>query len=104
MLETIISLVSGALGGNAAGGLLKKYSLGTIGNSIVGILGGGIGGYVLNALGLGGASEVVAGAAEAVSGGGLELSSIVGNLVSGGAGGGILLTIVGLIKNMMNKS
>ena len=42
MLHLIIQLVSGALGGNGPGALMKKLSLATIGNSIVGILGGGV--------------------------------------------------------------
>ena len=96
LLPTIISLASGALGGNVAGSLIKKYSLGTLGNSIVGILGGGLGGYILNMLGLGG---VAANAASSS----MDVSSIIGTLVSGGVGGGALMTIVGLIKSMMNK-
>ena len=39
----IIQLISGALGGNAAGALMKKLSLGTVLNSILGIVGGGLG-------------------------------------------------------------
>ena len=35
----IINLISGAIGGNVAGAILKDLSLGTTGNSIVGILG-----------------------------------------------------------------
>lgn len=46
----VIQLVSGAVGGNAAGAAMKKLSLGTVGNSIVGILGGGVGGAVLLAI------------------------------------------------------
>ena len=46
-LPLIIQLVSGAVGGNLAGSLMKKFSLGTLGNSIVGILGGGLGGQLL---------------------------------------------------------
>lgn len=42
MLGTIISLLSGALGGNIAGSLMKKFSMGTVLNSVVGILGGGL--------------------------------------------------------------
>ena len=51
IVPLIIQLVSGALGGNVAGGLLKKLSLGTALNSIVGILGGGLGGQLLEAAG-----------------------------------------------------
>ena len=43
----LVQLVSGAVGGNVAGSLLKKLSLGTVGNSIVGILGGGLGAVLL---------------------------------------------------------
>jgi hypothetical protein len=41
IVPLIIQLVSGAVGGNVAGGLLKNLNLGTLGNSIAGILGGG---------------------------------------------------------------
>jgi len=51
-MDLIISLLSGAVGGNVAGGALKNYNLGTIWNSVVGILGGGVGGQILSALGL----------------------------------------------------
>lgn len=90
-MEWIISLLSGALGGNVAGNLLKKYSLGTLGNSIVGILGGGLGSYLLSFLGLdlGGAE--------------MNLTNILGNLVEGGVGGGALMAIIGVIKNAMSK-
>ena len=40
LLPVIIQLVSGAVGGNVAGALLKNLSLGTVLNSVVGILGG----------------------------------------------------------------
>ena len=49
-LPIIIQLISGAIGGNAAGAALKNQSLGTIGNSIAGIVGGGIGGQLLSAI------------------------------------------------------
>ena len=52
ILPLIIQLVSGAVGGNLAGALMKKFSLGTLLNSVVGILGGGIGGQLLGMLGL----------------------------------------------------
>ena len=47
LIALIIQLVSGAVGGNVAGALMKKYSLGTLLNSIAGIVGGGIGGQLL---------------------------------------------------------
>ena len=49
LLPLIIQLVSGAVGGNIAGSLLKDSSLGPIGNSIAGILGGAVLGYIKSA-------------------------------------------------------
>ena len=40
IVTLLVQLVSGAVGGNVAGNVMKKLSLGTVGNSIVGILGG----------------------------------------------------------------
>ena len=53
IVTLLVQLISGAVGGNIAGSLLKKLSLGPVGNSIVGVLGGGLGGVLLNALGVG---------------------------------------------------
>jgi len=36
----IVQVVSGALGGSAAGAAAKQYSLGTLGNAIAGAVGG----------------------------------------------------------------
>ena len=92
LLPLIIQLISGAVGGNAAGAVLKKQSLGTLGNSIVGILGGGIGGQLLGLLGISTGAD-----------GGMDIGSIIGSIVSGGVGGGVLMSIVGIIKNAMGK-
>jgi uncharacterized membrane protein YeaQ/YmgE (transglycosylase-associated protein family) len=91
LLPLIIQLVSGAVGGNIAGSLMKNASLGTLGNSIAGIVGGGIGGQLLGLLGL------------AVASGGMDLSGIVGSIASGGVGGGVLLAIIGIIKKALAK-
>lgn len=93
ILPLIIQLASGAIGGNAAGKLMPKQSLGTIGNSIAGIVGGGLGGQLLGLLGIGGGEAA----------GSMDVTSIITSIAGGGAGGGILMAIVGFIKNMMNK-
>ena len=94
-LPWIISLISGAAGGNIAGNLLKNLSLGPVGNSIAGVLGGGLGGWILSMLGLGGAA--------ASGGSGMDIGSIIGSIAGGGVGGGALMAIIGAIKNAMNK-
>ncbi len=91
LLPILISLASGAVGGNAAGTVMKNLSLGTLGNSIVGILGGGLGGQLLGMLGVG------------IGGDGMDMSSIVGNVASSGVGGGVLLAIVGLIRKALAR-
>jgi len=104
-LPLIIQLVTGAVGGNVAGKLLKNLSLGTVGNSISGILGGGLGGYLLGMLGLGGAAASgvdTTVAADAVAGG-MDMSSILGSVAGGGVGGGVVMAVVGAIKNAMSK-
>ena len=80
----IISLLTGALGGNIAGALLKKFSMGTLWNSVIGILGGGLGGQLLGMIGL-------------------DLPGIVGSIAGGTAGGGVLMAIIGIIKGAMSK-
>lgn len=91
----IVQLLSGAAGGNIAGALLKNLSLGTVGNSLAGIIGGGIGGQILGQL------LNLPPAASAV---GLDPMAILSQLASGGAGGGVLMAIVGLVRSMMAKA
>ena len=90
-LPLIIQLISGAVGGNVAGSLMKNSSLGTLGNSIAGIAGGGIGGQLLGLLGI------------ATGSGAMHIGSILGSVASGGVGGGVLMAIIGVIKKAMAK-
>ena len=93
----IIQIIVGAIGGNAAGAGMKKYSLGTTGNSIAGAIGGLILGQVLAAMGLGTPGEAVAEGAPAA--GGMDIGALIGQVIGSGAGGAILTMIVGAIKN-----
>jgi hypothetical protein len=92
-LSLIIQLISGIVGGNAAGAALKEKSLGVLGNSLAGLVGGGLGGQIIQALlGIG-----------AAGGGGLDIGAIIAQIASGGVGGGVVMIIVGMIKQMMQK-
>ena len=86
LTQIIISLISGGVGGNIAGALLKNFSLGPLGNTVVGLLGGGIGEKLLTATGM------------------MQGTSLVGDVAGSGVGGAVLMVIVGLIKNAMSKS
>ena len=88
----LIQLISGALGGNIAGSLLKNISLGTLGNSIAGIVGGGVAGQILEQV-----------FHTTVAGGAVDPVAIVTQIVGGGVGGGILMAIVGAIRNAVAK-
>lgn len=90
-LALIIQLISGAVGGNVAGSVLKNLSLGPVLNSVIGILGGGIGSQILGSVSLGAAS------------GGMDIASIVSQIAGGGIGGAVLLVIIGLVKNVLAK-
>lgn len=90
-LPLIIQLISGAVGGNVAGALMKKFSLGTLLNSVAGIAGGGLGAAALKALELD------------VTTGGTNIQSVIGSIASGGGGGGVLIAVIGLIKNVLGK-
>lgn len=85
----IIQLVTGAIGGNLAGALFKKLSLGFLGNTIVGMLGGGLGGQILGALGISAAPT-----------GAIDIPSIVSSF----AGGGVLMAIIGIIRKALSRS
>ena len=67
-MEWIISLITGAIGGNVAGAVFKNLTLGPLGNTIAGVVGGGAGAEILN---------LVLGSS---AGGG----SVVGNVASSG--------------------
>jgi uncharacterized membrane protein YeaQ/YmgE (transglycosylase-associated protein family) len=93
IVTLIIQLVSGALGGNVAGALLKNLSLGTLGNTIAGVVGGGVAGQILGtALNL-----------PPVGGGPLDLATLITQIASGGIGGGIVMAIVGALRGAAAK-
>jgi uncharacterized membrane protein YeaQ/YmgE (transglycosylase-associated protein family) len=90
LINLVLQIVAGAVCGNGAGAALKDYNLGTLGNTIAGAIGGLGGGQILQAL-----IPALTGA------GGVDLGSVVGQLVGGGVSGAVLTVIVGLVKNMM---
>ena len=91
IVNIIIQLVSGGLGGFGAGKALPKISLGKIGDIIAGIVGGVGGGQLLSALGIGAAT------------GNLDLASILTSVLGGGVGGGVLMAIVSAVKMLIVK-
>lgn len=99
IVNLIISLVSGVVGGNVAGAAMPEKNLGALGNTIAGLIGGGAGSFILKALG------IVAAASAAPEGGAgaLDLSSILANIGISGVSGGVLTAIIALIKDAVQK-
>jgi uncharacterized membrane protein YeaQ/YmgE (transglycosylase-associated protein family) len=87
-IDLIIQLISGALGGNAAAAANKNGNMGWIMNTVLGLIGGGVGGQWLGPL-LGLAKS------------GVDISSIIQQVLSGGVGGGALMAIAAVVKGMM---
>ena len=94
----ILNLVSGAVGGNVVGRLIGSPNQGTIINSIAGILGGGLGGSILGMLG---APDMAGMAGDAA---GTDIGALLGQVASGGGGGGCIIGASGLctLKNGIN--
>lgn len=89
----LVQLISGIVGGNVGGSLLRSIrstlNLGFAGSSIAGLLGGGLIGYVLTStLKAKGISDT----------GGISLTSIVFNSIGPALGGAVVAIVAGLIK------
>jgi hypothetical protein len=93
LINLIIQLIAGAVGGNAAGAALKNVDLGALGNTIAGAIGGAGGGTLLTAL--------LPLLQNAATSGNFDVGAILGQAVGGGVAGAVVTAIVGLIKNMM---
>jgi hypothetical protein len=91
LINLMVQLLAGVIGGNAAGAAFKDYDLGMLGNTITGAIGGGVIGQALQAL-----LPSLAGGS-----GGLDIGALLGQIVGGGAGGVILTVIAGFVKSAM---
>jgi len=86
LLQVIFRLLGGGIGGNVVGALLKNFSLGPVGNTIVGLIGGGLGAQLLS------------------STGSLQGTGMIGDIAGSAFGGGVLMIIVGFVKNAMAEN
>ena len=93
MTDLIVQVIAGALGGTAAGSVLKDLSLGKPGDAISGAIGGGVVGQILNSV-LGGDPSAV---------GGVDIASLVKSVFGGGIGGAVVMAIIGALRNAMMK-
>lgn len=91
LINFIIQIVAGALGGNAVGKGVKDVNLGPLGNSIAGAIGGGLGGQILETLI----------PALALTADKFDIGSLIGQIAGGGISGAILTAIVAIVKAKM---
>jgi len=93
----ILTIVSGAVGGNMLGGGAKKLNLGTTLNSVVGAIGGGLGGIALAMFNPPGSAAPLAGMDAASS---FDLFGLLSGVAAGGGAGILLTAIVAKAKTM----
>ena len=99
ILTTIISLVSGAVGGNVAGATMPQKNLGPLVNTIAGLIGGGVGEFILQAFGV----YTAASTAAATGGTELDFAQILSSIAAGGVSGGALTAIITAVKDAIKK-
>src|SRR5262245_66665123 len=92
LINIVIQLIAGALGGNAAGATMKNIDLGGLGNTIAGALGGAGGGTLLTML-----LPMLQGAA----GGNIDIGALAGQAVGGGGAGAVVTAPLGASKKGM---
>jgi hypothetical protein len=92
LVDLVIEIVAGAVGGYLAGVGIRTLSLGTAGDLIAGIIGGVLVGLLvrLNMPGLGSAAA------------GVSVVAVIGQVVAAFVGGAILAIIVGFGKDMLS--
>lgn len=96
IVSMIISLISGAVGGNIAGAAMSQKNLGPLVNTIAGLIGGGAGEFILKAFG-------IITAATAAGGNELDFAQILSSIAAGGVSGGALTAIITAIKDSLKK-
>ena len=84
---TLLSLITGAIGGNIGAGVFRSLNLGLAMNTIVGILGGFAGGLLYkNYL-----PDTP------------DLSALMGTIITSGASAALFVWGVGLVRNIMRR-
>jgi uncharacterized membrane protein YeaQ/YmgE (transglycosylase-associated protein family) len=103
IVNLIISLVSGAVGGNIAGAATSEKNLGPLFNTVAGIIGGGAGDFILKALGVIASTQATTAAGTAATGSEFDIVTLLTNIAVSGVSGGALTGIITLIKDAMDK-
>lgn len=95
IVKLLVSLISGAVGGNIAGAAVKENNLGAVANSVIGLLGGVGGDYILQALDL---------FSKAPATTGFDVGAFVANVGVSGVSGAVLVAVVSYLKGYFSKA
>jgi len=94
----LLSLISGAVGGNFAGGVFKSLNLGLLGNSVVGAVSGYGGLKILEAT-----YGFIHTNNNHVGRDGANTSSVVVVIAASALAGAVAVIVIGAIRNRMNR-
>jgi len=104
IVNLIISLLSGAVGGNVAGAATSEKNLGPLFNTIAGLIGGGAGNFILKALGdIASTHATTAAGAVPATGSEFDIATLLTNIAVSGVSGGVLTGVITLIKDAVAK-
>ena len=93
-LLLVVQILGGGMGGCLAATLLKNMSLGPAGNVLAGVIGGFLGGNVANS---------ALGVTKSIAAAGIEPGLMVSQLIGSGIGGGLMMILVGMLRQVFAK-
>ncbi|WP_375279310.1 hypothetical protein [Pseudooctadecabacter sp.] len=99
ILGLLIPALSGAAGGNITGKISETLNGGGMLNTVLGAVGGLGAGTILGQLGI----DAPSGEAAVEAASNFDVTSLLGAVAGGAAGGGVLGSIGGIIKSALNK-
>lgn len=99
LIPLIIQLFAGGLGGTIVGKLVRDISMGAKGNAVAGACGGIVGTFIAGTLPW---LDRLVGSVEGV--GRLDTGALLGQGITGLVSGGIVMVVVGLVRDNMMKN
>jgi hypothetical protein len=93
-LLLIVQILGGSTGGQLAGSRLKSLSSGSVGNWLAGMVGGMLGGNVVNSS---------LGITKSMTATGVDPGVLLSQLIGSGIGGGLMMILVGMLRQVFAK-
>lgn len=93
-LLLVVQILGGSAGGQMAASMLKSLNLGGTGNFLSGMIGGFLGGNVINS---------ALGVTKSVAATGVDPGVLLSQIAGSGVGGGLMMILVGMIRQVFAK-